>query len=187
MLTRDVSEGLDDLLVAHVTRVSGTAIRAKVLAEKNEAYLIHDGELIRNVSVGGYVRMPYGFSDIVGVIEGEEQVEVPPSQGVDEGREFRNISFERFIDISVFGTMRGGKMVRGSIFLPLVSSAVYVLTNEELALINSFQNDDDPRSPFRVGWLATQPEIGVFVPMSNLFASHIGIFGNTGKIGRAHV
>ena len=65
----------EDLLVAHVTEVRGTRIKAKVIQGKNEAHLFYGGELVRNVSVGGYVKIPCGFDLVIGKIDGEYQAE----------------------------------------------------------------------------------------------------------------
>ena len=167
------------LIVARVVEVRGTKIRARVYGDKNEAFLFHDGQLIRNVSVGGYVKIPCGFDHIYGRIEGEIQSELNNAQDGYSARTMGGSQIERVIEISVFGVRRGDKFDRGITVLPLVSSDVYVLTPEELTMISSFMKPMG--KPFGLGSLVGQEGVSVVAPTSSLFASHIGIFGNTGS------
>lgn len=59
----------DSLLVGRVAEVRGTKVRARVFNDKNEAYLFHHGELVKSVTVGGYVKIPFGYDQIIGRIE----------------------------------------------------------------------------------------------------------------------
>lgn len=167
------------LIVARVVEVRGTKIKARVHGDKNEAYLFNRGTLIRNVSVGGYVKIPCGFDQIIGRIEGEVQSEQRTTATGNSSRTMEGSTVERIIEISVFGVKRGDKFDRGITILPLVSSDVYVLTPEELTMISSFMKPME--KPFRLGSLVGQEAISVVAPTSALFASHIGIFGNTGS------
>lgn len=169
----------ESLLVAKVTEIRGTKIRAKVFRDKNEAFIFCNGNLVRNVSVGGYVKIPCGFDQVIGRIEGEVQQEKFPTNLNYDERMAQGSSFDRFIDISVFGVRTGSCFDRGITVLPLVSSDVFVLTAEELALISS--SADSSEFSFRIGSLAGHDGVPVVVSPSKLFASHIGVFGNTGS------
>ena len=169
----------DDLLVAHVTEVRGTRIKAKVIQGKNEAHLFYKGELVRNVSVGGYVKIPCGFDLVIGKIDGEYQVERFNLSYDAGGRAKGPVLYDRMIDVSVFGVLGRIGFERGISVLPLVASKVYVLTAEELASISTHGSDE--YEGFEIGELAGNEGISVSVPIGVLFASHIGIFGNTGS------
>lgn len=168
----------ESLRVAEVVEVRGTRIKAKVFSDKNDFHVFNDGSLVRNVSVGGYVRIPCGFSDVIGVIEGEIQTENIGKDGLQERRQLQ-VPFSRFIEIAVFGVVRAGRFDRGVTILPLVGSAVYIMEQEQLSLVTAMAacGQDD----FVVGRMAGQDGIMVAVPASGLFASHIGVFGNTGS------
>ena len=169
----------EDLLVAHVTEVRGTRIKAKVIQGKNEAHLFYKGELVRNVSVGGYVKIPCGFDLVIGKIDGEYQAERFNLSDDAGGRAKSSVLYDRMIDVSVFGVLGRNGFERGITVLPLVASKVYVLTAGELASISSHETDED--EGFEIGELAGNEGISVSVPIGGLFASHIGIFGNTGS------
>lgn len=169
----------DTLLVGEVTEVRGVRLRARIYSNKNESHLFYRGKLVRNVSVGGYVKIPYGYDSIVGVIEGDFQQEARRQPDYAE-RTSAGELLERFVDISVFGVMSKGRFDRGVNMLPLVESKVYVLSPEELEFVSS-QEGQAVKAPFRVGALAGHNGVSVVVPTSALFASHIGVFGNTGS------
>lgn len=169
----------DTLLVGEVTEVRGVRLRARIYSNKNEAHLFYRGKLVRNVSVGGYVKIPYGYDSIVGVIEGDFQQEARRQPDYAERTSSCEL-LERFVDISVFGVMSKGRFDRGVNMLPLVESKVYVLSPNELEFVSS-QKGQTVKAPFRVGALAGHNGVSVVVPASALFASHIGVFGNTGS------
>lgn len=52
--------------IGSVYSVDGRTIRIKVDKIKNSSHLIYRGELIKNISVGGYVKIIKGFTPIIG-------------------------------------------------------------------------------------------------------------------------
>ena len=167
---------IDSLLIGQVVEVKGTKIKARVFKDKNETYLFHNGSLIKNIAVGGYVKIPTGYDQVIGRIDGEYQTSGDVG-GLERVQEADRVN--RIIEISVFGVQRGDHFDRGITVLPLVSSNVYILTSEELTAISAYTSKI--KKPFRLGSLAGQSDIPVLVPMSALFASQIGVFGNTGS------
>lgn len=81
--------------------------------------------------------------------------------------------------VSVFGSFSSGRFNRGVEVLPLVRSKAYLLSPEQLAAVNS--PVETAGAGFRVGVLAGHDGVDVKLPFNALFASHIGIFGNTGS------
>ena len=169
----------DALLVAHVTEVRGIRIKAKVIRGRNESHLYYNGDLVKNVSVGGYVKIPCGFELVIGKIDGEYQIERGNLSDNFERREKESVLYDRMVDISVFGVLSRRGFERGVSVLPLIASKVYVLTATELAQISAHETDEG--EGFEIGELAGNDGIAVSVPLGKLFASHIGIFGNTGS------
>lgn len=86
---------------------------------------------------------------------------------------------DRDLLLSVFGCFAAGKFKRGVEVLPLVRSKAYLLPPKELEAVNAPSSVSGVG--FRVGSLAGHDGIDVKLPFSALFASHIGIFGNTGS------
>ena len=57
--------------VGIVLSVDGREVKIEVDKQKNSSHLIYKGELIKNVSVGSYVKILKGFIPIIGKVESE--------------------------------------------------------------------------------------------------------------------
>lgn len=57
--------------IGQVIEVRGQKLRIRVFENKNSNILVYQGHVIKNVSVGSFVKIPKGFSNIIGRIEGE--------------------------------------------------------------------------------------------------------------------
>ena len=57
--------------IGSVLSVNGREIKIKVDKQKNLPHTIYNGSLIKNVSVGGYVKIINGFSVFIAKVEGE--------------------------------------------------------------------------------------------------------------------
>ena len=169
----------DCLLVGEVSEVHGALLKVRVYADANEAHTFFQGEVVRGVSVGSYLKIPCGYDSVIGIIEGDYQQESRVVRETADSRVAPGQTIERFVDVSVFGVMSKDGFDRGISTLPLVKSKAYLLTAEELGSINSPILPDGPI--FRVGVLAGHDGTSVYLPANALFASHIGVFGNTGS------
>src|SRR5690349_6142651 len=59
------------LKIGNVISVTGRTIKIRVDKAKNVSHLLYNGETIKNISVGGYIKIRKGFEVIVGKIDGE--------------------------------------------------------------------------------------------------------------------
>ena len=57
--------------IGSVLSVNGREVKIKVDKQKNLPHTIYKGSLIKNVSVGGYVKIINGFSVFIAKVEGE--------------------------------------------------------------------------------------------------------------------
>jgi hypothetical protein len=57
--------------IGKVISVDGRSIRVSVDKAKNSSHLVYKGDLIKNVSVGSYIKIIKGFTKIIGKVEGE--------------------------------------------------------------------------------------------------------------------
>lgn len=169
----------DELVVGEVSEVHGAKLKVRVYGEANEAHIFYRGDLVKGVSVGGYLKIPSGYDSVIGIIEGDYQEESGFTRNDTSSRVVPGHCIERFVDVSVFGVMNEGGFDRGISALPLVKSKAYLLAPDELGIINSPVTPEEPVFP--VGALAGHNGTSVRLPANALFASHIGVFGNTGS------
>jgi len=162
--------------VGRVVSVDGRRVRVKVDKLKNGSHLLYDGGLVRNVAVASYVKIVKGFVELIAKVDGE-LVEEDRGASSLYRREFDPLS--RQLDVSLVGYFDNGRFERGVREMPLLENECFILTEDEFRLIHTFVSSGD--EPLEIGALAMEPSQPVSVGIDAIFASHIGIFGNTGS------
>jgi hypothetical protein len=163
--------------IGEVISVDGRIVRIKVDKSKNTSHLIYQGELLKNISVGGYIKIIKGFTRIIGKVDGEFTSEDPVFAKKEYGTEKEKIN--RILAVSLLGFFNDDQFERGIKELPLVGNECFLLQNEEFNNVHDFIRDGD--EPINIGRLALEKGQPISVGVNSLFASHIGIFGNTGS------
>ena len=165
--------------IGEVASVDGREVSVRVDQEKNRSHILYKGDLLSNVSVGGYVKFVKGFNRLIGKIEKEyvKEVALPPNYTQLSER------FVRILSVKMLGYFSGGTYRKGIKELPLIGNECILLDVEEYQRIHSFAHEDE--STIRLGALMIDERISIDVSVDRLFASHIGIFGNTGS-GKSH-
>lgn len=166
------------LRVGVITSVKGRSIEVAVDKSKNVPHLLYKGDLIRNVSVGSYVKINKGFERIIGIIESEFITE---DKTVDLKKDYKQEKekIKRVLQIKVIGFLEENGFSQGIKELPLIDNKCYILTKSEYDTVHNFIKDGD--SAIKIGVLASETSKDIKIGVNSLFASHIGIFGNTGS------
>lgn len=163
--------------IGRVISVEGREIKIKVDKAKNSSSLLYKGELIKNVSVGSYIKIIKGFISIIGKVEGEL---------INEDILYRKKEYKsdkekvnRVLKVSLLGFFKEMKFERGIKEMPLIDNECYLLEKSEFEAVHDFIGKNDV--PIDLGRLSLEKGQKVRVGINSLFASHIGIFGNTGS------
>lgn len=175
-------DSLDTILkIGKVISVKGRQVEVLVDKTKNTSHLLFNGELIKNVSVGSYIKISKGFQEIVGKIDGEF---------ISEDKNFASKEYKRerdknkrILNISLLGYFDASTFKQGIKELPLIDNECSLLTQNEfdgvhnfIKTINGIKDDE-----IKIGKLSSEHGVEIKVGVNSLFASHIGIFGNTGS------
>ena len=163
--------------IGDVYSVDGRTVKIRVDKNKNSSHLIYKGALIKNVSVGSYVKILKGYVPIIGKVESEYLEEDKTSLDVDYKEAAKNIA--RTLVVKLIGFIEGEHYYRGVNELPLIDNECFLLTKDEFDLIHSFGGSRDEY--IRIGTLSNDSLIPIQLGIGRLFSSHIGIFGNTGS------
>lgn len=163
--------------VGKVTSVEGRTIKIEVDKTKNSSHLLYDGELLRNISVNSYIKITKGFTKIIGKVEGEFIVEDKQYSEKNYTNESKKI--KRLLIVSLLGFFSKKGFERGIKELPLINNECFLLEREEFKDVHDFVKKDD--EPLVIGTLTHENGQEISVGVNDLFASHIGIFGNTGS------
>lgn len=159
-----------------VHSVDGRVVKVLVDKDKNNSHLIFQGQLIKNVAVGCYVKILKGFETIIGKVE-TEYIEV--DKGINGQYSSQEEYINRYLVVKLIGHIEGDSYRKGLTELPLIANECHLLTNKEFEMIHSFGSKDDVF--IKIGAIASDPLVPISIGVNKLFASHIGIFGNTGS------
>jgi len=164
-------------IIGTVSSVEGRRVKVKVKKDKNLSHLSYKGRTIKNVSVGSYIKITKGFIEIIGKVEGE-YIKEESIYNKDYKKEELKIS--RFLEVSLFGHFDKSedKFKQGIKEMPLLDNECYLLDREEFNKLHKFFNHE---KVIKIGVLTEEPSQEICLSIKRLFASHIGIFGNTGS------
>lgn len=162
--------------VGRVVSVEGRRVRIGVDKLKNGPHLLFQGGIVRNVAVGGYLKIVKGFSELIAKVDGEVIEEDRGASAVYR----RGVDpMSRELQVSLVGYIEDGQFERGVREMPLLHNECFILTEDEFGLVHTFVEDSD--TAIAIGVLAMEPTQSVSVGVNAIFASHVGIFGNTGS------
>lgn len=166
--------------VGEVYSVSGREISIKVDVNKNSSHLMYCGQLIKNVSVGGYLKILKGFDVLVVKVESEYLKE-----NTNLSQKVHTLGEENFriLIAKLIGYFDGAIYRKGVKELPLIGNECVLLDNESFSTIHKFAKEDE--DCIEIGYLMADQNVPISISVDKLFASHIGIFGNTGS-GKSH-
>ena len=173
---KDISIYNSVFRIGIVHSVDGRVVKVLVDKDKNNSHLIFQGQLIKNVAVGSYVKVLKGFETIVGKVESEY---IETDKGVPGQYSSQEETINRYLIIKLIGHIEENSYKKGLTELPLIANECHLLTNQEFEMIHSFGSKDDVF--IKIGTIASDPLVPISIGVNKLFASHIGIFGNTGS------
>lgn len=179
--------------IGKVTSVEGRFVKVTVDKSKNPSHLLYKGKLLKNISVGSYVKILKGFTKIIGKIEGEYITEDKVSTKIldnmknkskTKALQIKNYIQEkekinRILNISLLGYFGDKGFQRGIKELPLIDNECFLLEKIEFNEVHNFIKNDD--KPITIGSLSFEKGQAIQVGVNSLFSSHIGVFGNTGS------
>ncbi len=176
MLDEQIAQREAVFSVGKVTSVQGRHVRITVSKLKNSSHLLFQGNIVRNVAVGGYVKIAKGFAELVAVVDGER---VNEDTSASQSYKRTVDPLNRELEVSLVGYFENGTFRRGVREMPLLDNECFILSEEEFLAIHTFVAATSASIP--IGVLAMEPTQPVVVGVDSIFASHIGIFGNTGS------
>lgn len=175
---KDITTYQSIFRIGSVQSVSGREVKVKVDKQKNLPHIIYNGSLIKNISVGGYVKIINGFNVLIAKIDGEyitfdDKISVKDYSAAED-------RVYRVLVCSLLGYLTPEKFVRGVKQLPLIDNDCYILSNEEFRQIHCFVSSPADQT-ITIGTLSSDEYTPISLGVQKLFSSHVGIFGNTGS------
>ncbi|MBX9721455.1 MAG: ATP-binding protein [Candidatus Obscuribacterales bacterium] len=131
---------------------------------------------MKNVSVGSYIKIVKGFINIIGKVEGES---IREEKYFNKEYNKEETKIDRTLQVSLFGHFENEVFKQGIKEMPLIDNECYVLDRAEFNALHQFYKRD--AKTITIGGLTEEPSQKIKLSVNKIFASHIGIFGNTGS------
>lgn len=144
----------------------------------NDAEFIWYGEILTGPKIGAYLTINQNNIKIIATVSNEKVVD---QQNSIKSNEFDNRysknSINRIISLKTKGVIEESKFQVTSQYVPMIGNEVTLTTLDELKIIYGIENNE-PKIKIGNSILEDQP---IHLSINKFFASHIGIFGNTGS------
>ena len=149
--------------IGEVVRIYGTRIIINALRNKNDKYIAYRGEILDNIKLYSKVMIKSGFDYIIAEIIAEET-------------EYKDGNTIRMITIEIQGFIEDKIYLTGNEKIPMIGNKVYLLNEKLLKIL--YKEDS---CSVELGKLIYLDNMKFSLDFNKLYASHIGIFGNTGS------
>ncbi|NQX58549.1 ATP-binding protein [Paenibacillus qinlingensis] len=157
--------------IGEVFEVEGKRVLIKVDNQKNLSNLFFNGEIYRNVGIGSYIKVKKDFIYLIGKVNKEFIKE-----NINSKIENKQLQYDRFVELLIIGFFENGLFVRGIKELPFLYNEAFLMSEHEVKKIFQLSS----KYTISIG-KALFEEVSIEAGITKLFASHIGIFGNTGS------
>lgn len=173
---------MNSLEIGIIIEASGFTNKIATYDNTNHSNFIVGGNLVKNISVNSFILIKQGFTKIVARINSEVMWDVSNTnkQNLNLDNRFSKKSIKRILEVQVIGYIKNNCFHSGSSHLPMIGNICSIPSDEEINLIyiNNYAESDNYL--IKIGKSLNEQNI-IKLPVNSFFASHVGIFGNTGS------
>lgn len=162
----------DPSLLGVVQDVAGSTVTVVLEESTQSGLLFVDGQPYRVSQVGSFVRVPQGFTDLVGIVS---QAGAGPTPDGAERAPFGRM----WLTVQLVGEgSHGRKFSRGISLLPSIGDSVYLMTEANLEAV---YGQTASLSHVSIGRVASASSIPALLDIDTLVTRHSAIVGTTGS------
>jgi len=144
----------------------------------NDANILWEGQVLPGPKVGSFISILQGNVRIIAKVISEKIIDQQNSIGSKEfDNRYSKDSINRVIKAKSIGTVKGGNFQVTSRYVPMVGNKVSWISQDDYAAMYAL-GENVPSLRIGEDLLGDQE---VNIPINRIFASHIGVFGNTGS------
>ncbi|WP_270330753.1 ATP-binding protein [Lapidilactobacillus dextrinicus] len=161
-----------------IVGVDGSVSQVGMYSMSNDSQLLWYGDILTGPKIGAFLTINQNDVKIIATVSSEKVIDQQNTvRSVEFDNRFHKDSINRVITLKTKGVIEENKFQLTSQYVPMVGNEVTLTTKEELDLIFGLESGE---YSIYVGksLLEGQP---INIPINKFFASHIGIFGNTGS------
>lgn len=164
--------------VGVIIEVDGNLSKVGMYNETNDSNYIWYGDILTGPKVGAYLTINQNDIKIIATVFSKKIIDL---QNDIRNHEFDNTfsknSIKRIISLKVKGVIENNNFHVTSKYVPMIGNVVTLTTKDELNLIYGIYKNE---LTINIGKSILE-EYDINIPVNRFFASHIGIFGNTGS------
>ena len=164
--------------VGVIVEVNDQFSKVGVYSLLNDLNVIWNGEILSGIKVGAYLTINQNDVKIIATVSSEKVIDQQNSVKSEEfDNRFHKNSVNRVIELKSKGIIENNEFKITSKYVPMIGNEVAVTTKDELNIIYGLKENDET---IIIGKTILEG-YPVQIPINKFFASHIGIFGNTGS------
>jgi len=174
----------DPTYIGQVASVTGAIVRVRLREDMPATLVMIGGESYRVGQIGGFFRVPLGYTNLYAVCTQIGADAAPPGSAEAgfgaalEADKQLHLSGYRWMTIVLFGEALGGEFERGVGQYPTVGDEVHLVTNDDLKVIYGWAKGK--KGTISVGRIAAASGISADISVAGLVSRHSAIVGSTG-------
>jgi uncharacterized protein len=175
---------VDPTYIGQVASVTGAVIRVRLREDMPSTLVMIGGESYRVGQIGGFFRVPLGYTNLYAVCTQIGADAAPPGSAersfgaaLEDDLQLR-LSGYRWMTIVLFGEALGGEFERGVGQYPTVGDEIHLVTNDDLKVIYGWAKGK--KGTISVGRIAAASGISADISVAGLVSRHCAIVGSTG-------
>lgn len=174
----------DPTYIGQIASVTGAIIRVRLREDMPSTLVMIGGESYRVGQIGGFFRVPLGYTSLYAVCTQIGADAAPPGSAekafgaaLEDDMQL-HLSGYRWMTIVLFGEALGGEFERGVGQYPTVGDEVHLVTNDDLKVIYGWAKGK--KGTISVGRIAAASGISADISVAGLVSRHSAIVGSTG-------
>ena len=161
-----------------IVSVDGTISSVGMYQMSNDPDMIWNGNILTGPKIGAFLTIHQNNERIIASVVTEKVIDQQNTiKSVEFDNRFSKNSINRIVQLKTRGVITDKKFEVTSSLVPMIGNEVTLTTQEELEIIYNVENSESVVS-IGASILENQP---IKLSINPFFASHIGIFGNTGS------
>lgn len=175
---------VDPTYIGQVASVTGAVVRVRLREDMPSTLVMIGGESYRVGQIGGFFRVPLGYTNLYAVCTQIGADAAPPGSAegafgsaLEMDPQLR-LSGYRWMTIVLFGEGLGNEFERGVGQYPTVGDEVHLVTNDDLKVIYGWAKGK--KGTISVGQIAAASGISADISVAGLVSRHSAVVGSTG-------
>ena len=161
-----------------IVGVNGDLSQVGMYSMSNDSQFLWYGETLIGPKIGAFITINQNDIKIIATVSSEKIIDQQNTvKSVEFDNRFHKNSINRIVVLKTKGVIENNKFQVTSQYVPMIGNEVTLTTKEELDLIFGIGRDQES---IYIGKSILEGQ-DIKIPINKFFASHIGVFGNTGS------